>query len=157
MASSKNGSNGSNGATDPIGESVDKVLKLYDRFRQAAAESITREAVEIPELGLTVYVQTLSGDDRDSYESWQSLEQMKANEEGREVNLRGARARVAVWCTVDEDGNKLFTDADREWLGRMHSGAINRIFTVADRLSGISGSSQADIRKNSEVPTGDSG
>ena len=60
-------------------------------------------------------------------------------------------------CVVDDQGNHIFSDADRDWLGASDSVALDRIFTVADRLSGLTGAARETAVKNSEAtPSSDS-
>lgn len=143
------GKNGSNGAHDPIGDSVEKVLKLYDLIKQA--EDIAREPVEVPEWGVTVWVRTLSGDDRDAFEHWVAVRRQEADGERDRFDARGFRAMVAIFSTTDEAGNRLFTTADADWLGQKSGEALDRIFTAADRLSGFSGSAKETARGNSDA------
>jgi hypothetical protein len=149
--------NGGNGATDPVGDSVDKILKLYDRIKQAAAQGVKREDVTIPEWdGVTLTVRALSADDRDDYEQWIANERRRLIDDGAgdDVRVRGIRAKVAVMCVVDGHGNHVFTDADLDWLGASEANALDRIFVVADRLSGLTGGAREEARKNSgETPS----
>ena len=48
------------------------------------------------------------------------------------------RAGLCALCIVDEDGKRLFAQTDIEVLGAKNAGAIDKLFDVAARLSGIS-------------------
>ncbi len=52
-------------------------------------------------------------------------------------NLVNMRAKIVARCVVDDDGNRLFSDADITALGEKSGAPIDRIFTVAARLSGM--------------------
>src|SRR5260221_673414 len=47
------------------------------------------------------------------------------------------RAKIVARCVVDDDGNRLFSDADVTALGEKSGAPIDRIFAVAARLSGM--------------------
>lgn len=145
----------SKNGNDPIGDSVDKVLSLYAKLKTAAADSIKREPVAI--WGETVYVQTLTADDRDEYEGWLARLRAQAQERGEEPSIRGIRAKCAVLSVVDEHGTHLFSDADREWLGQGDAATLDAIWTVADRLSALTTNAKADLGKDSPATPGAAG
>lgn len=96
------------------------------------ADDIRRERVEVPEWGGHVYVQTMTGTDRDAYEM--SLVDPDTGE-SRTTNLR---AKLVARCLVDEAGNRLLTDDQVDALGRKSAAALDRCFDAAARLSKIS-------------------
>ena len=105
------------------------------------AQDIRREVVSVPEWGGEVCVQGMSGAQRDEFEqTWAQ----KAD--GIVPNIR---ATFAAWSICDEDGRRLFTTADIEALGRKSANALDRIFTVAQRLSGLSDADAEELVKNS--------
>jgi hypothetical protein len=53
------------------------------------------------------------------------------------MNLRNIRAKLVALTVVDEDGNRIFSDEDAEALGKKSAAALDRIFAVAQRLSGL--------------------
>jgi hypothetical protein len=58
---------------------------------------------------------------------------------------------------VDDDGNRVFGDNDIEVLGGKSAAALNRLFAVASRLSGLSGSDVEELTENfGETPGGSS-
>lgn len=156
---SKNGSHDH----DLTPDAIDSALKLYDRIRQAAARSRKTETVEVPEWGMTLTVGTLSADDMDWVEGWyrdlQQAEKERAELEGREPGpLVGVRAMAVALSVIDpETGEKVFTPADADWLGKESGAVIDRLFDAADRLSGITPRGKGDIRKNSPETAGAEG
>jgi hypothetical protein len=54
------------------------------------------------------------------------------------MNTANIRAKLVAHCCVDEHGALLFTDADTEQLGNTRVDVLNRLFGVAQRLSGVS-------------------
>lgn len=78
------------------------------------------EQFEVKEWGGEVYIRTLSGTERDSFE-----------ESFLEDRKRSIRERFLVLTLCDEGGNRLFTDAEIEDLGKKNSIVLNRIFDKA--------------------------
>lgn len=98
-----------------------------------ASDRPTRN-VEVPEWGGTVMVRGLTGAERDAYEA--SMVQASPGGKVR-TNLRNIRARLVALTCVDEDGARLFTDGDVEALGDKSAVAMERVFDVARKLSGL--------------------
>lgn len=93
-----------------------------------------QEVVSVPELGGDVIVRGMTGAERDAFEV--SLIEGKGRK--RDVNLKNLRAKLIAFCCVDEQGERIFSDADVESLGKVRADVMNRIYTVAQRLSGLS-------------------
>jgi hypothetical protein len=102
-----------------------------------AADDLPREAITIPEWGGDVFVRTMSGTDRDAFET--SL----IAKEGRMENVR---ARLVALTVCDASGERLFEDSEIALLGRKSARALDRVFSVAQRLNGI-GAEQVDAAK----------
>jgi hypothetical protein len=97
------------------------------------ASDIQRERVAVAEWGGEVYVKGLSGAERDRFEN--SIISMRGKDQ--KINLSNIRAKLASLSICDEDGNRLFTDADVQALSRKSAAALQRVFAVAQRLSGL--------------------
>lgn len=104
------------------------------------------EDVEVPEWGGMVRVRGLTGSERDAFE--QSIMEQR----GRDValNLRNIRAKLVALSVVDEQGNRVFSDADVKALGQKSAMALQRVFEVAQRLSGLRNEDVEELAKNSE-------
>ena len=102
-----------------------------------AADDLPKEEVQVPEWGGSVYVRTLGGFERDLLEAEYSAHKHK--------NLR---AKLAALTICDEQGNSLFSITEVEQLGRKSAKALDRIFTVASRLNGLSAQDVEDLEKN---------
>ena len=96
-------------------------------------QDIEIEEVEVPEWGGTVCVKGMSGLERDAFEA--SIVQAKGK--GTKVNMENIRAKLAAQTLCDEQGERLFTDADVKLLGKKSAVALQRVFVVAQKLSGI--------------------
>jgi hypothetical protein len=107
------------------------------------ASDLPIEEVQVPEWAGVVYVKTLKGRERDAFE--QSI--IDAKKKGG-TNLVNVRARLAVRVLTDDKGNRVFTDADADALGEKSGKALDRIFDVAQRLSGIGAKEVAELEKN---------
>ncbi len=109
------------------------------------AEDTTPEEVPVPEWGGSVLVRGMTGKERDQFEvslaeeSAGSVQVQRGRAGGRPPgrNLVNMRAKIVARCVVDDDGNRLFSDADVAALGEKSGAPIDRIFIVAARLSGM--------------------
>lgn len=93
------------------------------------------KVVPVPEWGGDVRIRSLSGSERDKYESSLARMDKKGNMVPDMVN---ARARLVALTAVDGDGNRVFTDNDVLKLGTKSSKALDRLFEASSELSGIS-------------------
>ena len=109
-------------------------MAFLSRAELLAANILPRETVRIPELSGDVLVQGMTGAQRDAWEA--TLVEGRGKK--RRMNTANIRAKLVAQCCVDEQGNRLFTDADAETLGTQRVDVLNRLFSVAQRLSGVS-------------------
>jgi hypothetical protein len=124
----------------------DKVTKFLTREAILAASDIVTEAVDIPEWGGQVMVRALTGEERDSWEESLLVEKKGRNgRTTREANLKNIRAKLVSISTYDADGNRLFTEYDVQVLGKKSASALQRIFKVAQRLSGLTDEEVDDL------------
>ena len=117
-----------------------------------AADDLPREAVAVPEWGGDVIVRALTGQERDEYEVAMGRALNDADK-GRGINMR---ARLVAMALVDEAGNRLFNhESHVERLGRKSGRALDRVFEVAQRLSGLGRAAQETAAGNSAGANGD--
>lgn len=102
--------------------------------------------VEVPEWGGTVRVRGLTGTDRDAFEG--EIAQRKGK--SVQMNTRNIRARLVQLSVVDADGNRLFSHLDVEALGQKSAKALDRVFSTAMELSGLSDKDVEDMTENLE-------
>lgn len=102
------------------------------------------EMVEAPEWGGVVFVRSLSGEERDQFEA--SI----VERNGRDVrtNLRNLRARLVVLAACDESGKPIFAPGDADALGAKNAAVLDRIFSVAQRLSGLRENDVQELAEN---------
>lgn len=98
------------------------------------ADDLLLEDVEVPEWDGTVRVRGLTGAERDAFES--EIVQLKGKKAS--LNTQNFRAKLVARSVVDEDGQRLFSDRDAQVLGQKSAAALQRVFEVAQRLSGLS-------------------
>lgn len=128
--------------------------KYLTREEILKAQDTQFEDVPVQEWGGTVRVKSLTGTERDALEA--SLVQGKGK--NANVNLANLRSKLAARSMVDENGKRIFSDADVAELGRKSAAALQRVFDVAQRLSGLSAEDVEELTKNSETaPSEDSG
>jgi hypothetical protein len=110
------------------------------------AATLKTEDVSVPEWGGSVLVRELRGRERDEWEG--SL----AVQRGKQMvpDTANMRAKLAARCIVDPDTlEPLFTQQDVNALGELSAAALDRVFDVASRLSGLAGGSVEEKAKNS--------
>jgi len=111
----------------------------------ALPSDIVIEEVPVPEWNDSVLIRSMSGAERDAFEM--------ANRKKGQTDLRNYRARYLVRCIVNENGTKIFTDAQAAELGKRSSKVIDRLYAVAAKLSGMDDESEAEVEGNSEEET----
>ena len=115
-----------------------------DAILKAAA--LKTEDVPVPEWGGSVLVRELRGRERDEWEA--SL----AVQRGKQMvpDTANMRAKLAARCIVDADGEPLFSQQDVAALGELSAAALERVWDVATRLSGLASASVEEKAKNSD-------
>lgn len=124
-----------------------------DLLAAAAAPQLPFEAVALTINGRTahVYVQGMSGKDRDAWEKSLIVGRGKR----RDVNTENVRARLATRCLVEQPGGaRLFTDDEAGLLGGLPAAVLNPIFEKAQRLSGVSDEDLDELGKSSAPAAG---
>lgn len=124
-----------------------------------AANDLEVREVDVPEWGGTVKVRPLNGAERDRFEASLRKERRRADgKEGTEVvaNTDNMRAKLVARAVVDDDGKRVFTDADINALGEKSALVLDRLFDVVSDLSGLSDTAAEEAEKNSESDLSDS-
>ncbi len=110
------------------------------------APDLQTEELEVPEWGGAVLVRGMTGRQRDAFEA----SVVESNGKSTHVNLNNFRAKLVAACLVDEAGQCLFGAADIVKLGDKSAVALQRIYEVAQRLSGLSSADVDELVKKSE-------
>jgi len=123
---------------------------LLSRENILNAVDIKTEVVSCPEWGGDVMVRGLTAQERDKLE--QSLYTTKKHGNGFEVvptKSDTIRVKLVVLTCVNENGDLIFTVADIDSLNKKSAAPIDRIFAVAQRLSGLTEKDVEELEKNS--------
>jgi hypothetical protein len=112
-------------------------MALLTKEAILAANDLPTERVAVPEWGGDVLVRTMTGADRDAFE---------ASLIGKEGRMENVRARLVSLTLCTETGERLFDDAEVAALGKKSARALDRVFSVAQRLNGI-GTEQVEAAK----------
>ena len=123
------------------------------------ADDLATEEVAVPEWPGddgepgTVLVRGLTGKERDSFED--SLYQQRGRQMVR--NAANIRAKLVIRCVIGDDGEPLFGPEDIPVLGEKSGAALDRLWEVASRLSGMNEDDIEAMEGNSgAAPRGDS-
>ena len=125
--------------------SRDQILQIDDR---------RHETVHVPEWGGDVQVSTMSSTDRDVWEN--ELFDMKDGKAKSTVAARKyMRASLVARCITGEDGKRVFENKDIPALAEKNARAVDRVFTVAQRINGITKEDQEELLGKSTGTTGE--
>ena len=89
-------------------------------------------------------VRELRGRERDAFEEGSMDKQ-------RNVTMANMRARLVAMSAIDETGDRLFSNKEAAQLGDKSATALNRLFEVCCRLSGITSEDVDKLEGNSET------
>lgn len=109
------------------------------------ANDLRSEEIAVPEWGGSVRVRTMTGSDRDAFES----SMMTLLQDGtRRPNLADMRAKLVALTVVDDVGTRLFTLDDVPVLARKSAAALDRVYQAAQRLNGLNQQAEGEAEKN---------
>lgn len=114
-------------------------MSLLNHDEILGADDIQFEVVSVPEWGGDVRVKGMTGQERDEYEGdiIRYSTKKKPGEDREALNLADMRAKLCSFTIVDEDGKRLFSEKDVRKLTLKSAAALQRVFKVAQELSGI--------------------
>jgi len=122
---------------------------MLNREQILKANDLKTETVSVPEWGGDVLVRMMTGTARDKFEEQTFAAGRKKGK--AEMSFDNIRARLVAAVVVDEAGNMLFTSSDIAELGKKSAAALDRIFSVAQRLNGFTKEDIDELAKNSET------
>jgi hypothetical protein len=94
-----------------------------------------KEELDVPEWGGYVVVKGLTGHERDA---WEAGMVVNAGTKKQRVTLADTRASLVQKTCINDDGTLQFQPSDIEWLTQKSAASLQRVFLVAQRLSGLS-------------------
>lgn len=109
------------------------------------AADLKSEVVDVPEWGGSVLVRTMTGADRDAFET--SMITVAADGT-RRPDMSNLRAKLVALTLVDEANNRLFDVADIPRLALKSAAALERVFEAAQRINGLGAVAQDAAVKN---------
>lgn len=120
-------------------------MSLKEQIKTKAAENgPPREKFTVAAWECEVWVVGLSGGERDAFEA-SRLEGKGKRQKTSLVNFRGALLSRVLH---DESGNRIFDDADAEWIGQQPVLVIEDLFEAAMRLSAFRQADVEELEKN---------
>lgn len=106
---------------------------LLSREQILGAADLASEIVDCPEWGGQVRVRALSAADR------LEIARRVMGENGEPDDKRALDLSIIIpaWCIIDENGQRLFGEADVQALGEKSGVPLQRITEAVQRLSGM--------------------
>lgn len=111
-----------------------------------AIDDLKKETVEIPEWKTSVIVRELSAGEKE----WIDSNTKKNGKTVSEVKDAKILAQICAFVVVDDNGDRVFSDAQVPFLAKKSGAAIERILAVTGRLSTVSAAEIQELAKNSE-------
>lgn len=108
-------------------------MELLTKEQILEADDLVIEEVEVSEWNGSVNVKSLTAKQRDLFEA-SILEEKGAD---KKVNLKNIRAKLVQRTAVDADGKLLFFVKDIDAISEKNGAAVDKLFTVAQRLCGL--------------------
>jgi hypothetical protein len=96
--------------------------------------------ITVPEWDCTLYIRTMSGAERDTWE-------LTAFKDGK-VSPEHFRAKLLVRCVCDEHGQRVFSDTDAADLSSKSATVLVKLYDVAAKVNGLTKSDVDELTKN---------
>lgn len=119
-------------------------MPLLSKKDIIAVSDIKKEEVEVPEWGGSVMVYGLTGKQRGELEA----SVMEMNGQTQVMHLQNLKVMMCSLTLRDENGKRMFDTDEIGELGAKSAQALERIFEVAQRLSGMAPAEMENIAKN---------
>ena len=108
-------------------------MEVLTKEKILAAQDLQVKEVNVPEWGGAILVRGLTGTERDKFES----SVLRGQGRNMSVNMENLRSKLVAMSVVDQEGKRLFSDQDALELGKKSAVVLNRIFGIAQALSGL--------------------
>lgn len=113
------------------------------------SNDLPREKIVVKEWAEdALYVRALTAAERDDFEASCLEEKKEKGKTVAKVNMQNLRAKLVARSLVDETGNRVFGDEDIALLGKKSAAVVNRLFEIAQRLSGLTEDDVDELIKN---------
>lgn len=121
--------------------------KILTKEEILAAEDLPTQEIEVPEWGGSVIVRPLTGSERDAFEG--SVLRGVGNK--AKVDMTHVRAKLVGLCVINKDGKRLFASQEEViLLGRKNGKVLDRLFQIAQSLSGLSDKAVEELTEGLE-------
>lgn len=121
------------------------MTKYLTREQILNCDDLKTETVDVPEWGGKVMIKMMSGKERDAFEG--SI--VSTSKGGQRITMDNIRAKLVAKTVIDPETKELmFTVADIEVLGSKSAAALDRVFSVSQKLSKITGEDIEELEKN---------
>jgi hypothetical protein len=130
-----------------IAEPQEKAPVFLNRDQILHARDEQLEVVDVPEWGGRVRVRGMSGSQRDAFEESVFARDSSGD---REFDGHDFKAKFVSRVIVDEHGTRMFTSEDVGKLSQRSARALQRVFNVGARLSGMSKEDIRSLEGNSD-------
>lgn len=117
---------------------------LLSKDQILARRPLPSEAVEVPEWDGSVRIQGLSAGEADQF----SASLVKRVGKNVEMDREHYCAKLLSRCLVNEQGERLLSEADILVLSQQPAAPIQRLAVIAERLSGLQPGGVEDAAKN---------
>lgn len=104
-------------------------MDLRDKI--LGADDLRRELVSVPEWDADIYIQEMTGSDRDQYEA-ALIDKSKLPTKEK---LKNMRAELVVLTAVDESGARIFSDDDIALVGAKNAKVLSRLAETAQMIN----------------------
>ena len=116
--------------------------------RDEILKAKTMKIEKVEAWGGTVCVRGMTGAERDQFEA--GIIRQRGKEQT--VDLRNVRAKLCAMTLCDEDGNRLVKDEDVTLLANDPAVELQKVFVVAQRLSGITAEDVEELTEDLKNP-----
>jgi hypothetical protein len=96
--------------------------------------------MDVPEWNGSVKIRVMSGTERDRFE---------AEFVGGNKSVDMVRAKLVAKCLCDEEGNRLFTEAEIPQLGEKSAAVLDKLFTACMKLNRFTKDDVEELAGNS--------
>lgn len=128
--------------------SKNKGLTLRDKIREC--DDVDREVVDCPEWKCKIEMRSPTSAQTSELEQWASARAPKEDETPDPKRFEGMKEKYIIACAFNpDDGKQIFSEADIEWLKEKSGKVIERLWTVAQRLTGLAEDEAEALGKNS--------
>jgi hypothetical protein len=114
-------------------------MKTLSRDEILAASDLPRVPVDVPEWGGRVFVRALTVGEQDA---------LFADARAQDDAEKGYNARLVAFCTVDENGGRLFVDADYAALEQKSAVALGRLIVAIGKVNAATPAAREEIAGN---------